>query len=378
MKKILVIRLSSLGDVVLTAPILYAMRKKAGVEVHLLTKPKMGDLLHGGEAADKFYTLGEDGLSTKLKAEKYDGVLDLHCNFRSYWVRFFLLLTSSLNSNSFLIRDALVSGWLKIVRGQGYNKKRFMRWLYVKSKSPQFKVSHVQERYAEASNLLMDELGGEKFEINDWATGLPEHPRNCEDLKASVQDPKTSLQGSAGNQDFLPTNSPLNYGVAILGGTYETKKIPKSVWTDVFQQDNRKWYLIGGNNEKGLAGELVAEFADQLIDGVGVFDLETSSRCISFSDVVVGGDTGFSHVAAAYNKPLLVIWGSTDPGLGFAAGYKNKNVLHLLPKNLSCHPCSKLGYDACPKGHFRCMKDYSAQEIKLLLQKLQANSLGGH
>jgi len=349
MKKILVIRLSSLGDVVLTAPILYAMRKKAGVEVHLLTKPKMGDLLHGGEAAEKFYTLGEVGLSAKLKAEKYDGVLDLHCNFRSYWVRFLLLFTISV----------------------GYNKKRFTRLLYVKSKSPQFKVSHVQERYADAANLLMDELGGEKFEINVWAIGLPEHPRNCE-------DPKASLQGSAGNQDFLPTNSPLNYGVAILGGTYETKKIPKSVWIDVFQQDNRKWYLIGGNNEKELAGELVAEFADQLIDGVGVFDLETSSRCIALSDVVVGGDTGFSHVAAAYNKPLLVIWGSTDPGLGFAAGYKNKNVLHLLPKNLSCHPCSKLGFDACPKGHFRCMKDYSAQEIKLLLQKLQANSLGGH
>jgi len=372
MKKILVIRLSSLGDVVLTTPILYAMRKKAGVEVHLLTKPKMGDLLHGGAAVDKFYTLGEDGLSAKLKAEKYDGVLDLHCNFRSYWVRFLLFFTSLLNYVSNLSRGALVP------RGQGYNKKRFMRWLYVKSKSPQFKVSHVQERYADAANLLMDELGGEKFEINDWAIGLPEHPRNFEDPKAPVQDPKASLKGSKGNQDFLPTNSPLNYGVAILGGTYETKKIPKSVWIDVFQQDNRKWYLIGGANEKGLARELVAEFGNRLVDGVGVFDLETSSRCIALSDFVIGGDTGFSHVAATYNKPLLVIWGSTDPGLGFAAGYKNKNVLHLLPKNLSCHPCSKLGFDACPKGHFRCMKGYSAQEIKLLLQKLQANSLGGH
>ena len=365
MKKILVIRLSSLGDVVLTAPILYAMRKKAGVEVHLLTKPKMSDLLHGGEAADKFYTLGEDGLWAKLKAEKYDGVLDLHCNFRSYWV----LLNLFFGTSRVFQLD-----WL----GEGYKKKRLMRWLYVKTKSARFKVSHVQQRYLEAAVKLVAELGGEKFEINDWATGLPEHPRNFEDPKAPVQDPKASLKGSTGNQDFLPTNSPLNYGVAILGGTYETKKIPKSVWIDVFQQDNRKWYLIGGNNEKGLAGELVEEFADQLIDGVGVFDLETSSRCIALSDVVVGGDTGFSHVAAAYNKPLLVIWGSTDPGLGFAAGYKNKNVLHLLPKNLSCHPCSKLGFDACPKGHFRCMKGYSAQEIKLLLQKLQANSLGGH
>ena len=149
------------------------------------------------------------------------------------------------------------------------------------------------------------------------------------------------------------------------------------MWQDIFSQDNNNWYLIGGPNEKGLAGELVTEFGDRLIDGVGVFDLETSSRCIALSDFVIGGDTGFSHVAATYNKPLLVIWGSTDPGLGFAAGFNNNNVLHLITKDLSCHPCSKLGFDTCPKGHFRCMKGYSAQEIKLLLQKLQANSLGG-
>ena len=92
MKKILVIRLSSLGDVVLAAPVLYALRKQLGVEVHLLTKPKMGDLLHGGEAVDKFYTWGEKGLFDALKAEKYDGILDLHCNFRSYWVRALLWL----------------------------------------------------------------------------------------------------------------------------------------------------------------------------------------------------------------------------------------------------------------------------------------------
>ena len=346
-KKILVIRLSSLGDVVLTAPILTAMRTVAGVEVHLLTKPKMGDLLHGGAAVDKFYTWGEADLMAKLKAEKYDGVLDLHCNFRSYWVRLILLLTISV----------------------GYHKKRFTRWLYVKTKSPQFEVSHVQERYLYAANQLMKRLGCAVIEISDWSVGLPEY-------SGFSEDSQKFLPGDIST--FGEANFPGSYGVAILGGTYETKKIPKSVWQDIFSQDNNNWYLIGGANEKGLALELVAEFGDRLIDGVGVFDLETSSRCIALSDFVIGGDTGFSHVAATYNKPLLVIWGSTDPGLGFAAGFNNNNVLHLVSKDLSCHPCSKLGFDACPKGHFRCMKDYSAQEIKLLLQKLQANSLGGH
>ena len=239
----------------------------------------------------------------------------------------------------------------------------------MKTKSPQFEVSHVQERYLYAANQLMKRLGCAVIEISDWSVGLPEYSGFSEDSQKFVPADISTFGGA---------NFPGSYGVAILGGTYETKKIPKSVWQDIFSQDNNNWYLIGGANEKGLALELVAEFGDRLIDGVGVFDLETSSRCIALSDFVIGGDTGFSHVAAIYNKPLLVIWGSTDPGLGFAAGFNNNNVLHLIPKDLSCHPCSKLGFDACPKGHFRCMKDYSAQEIKLLLQKLQANSLGGH
>jgi ADP-heptose:LPS heptosyltransferase len=143
----------------------------------------------------------------------------------------------------------------------------------------------------------------------------------------------------------------------------------------VFEQDQRKWCLIGGPNEKALATELVQEFGGQLINGVGVFDLKTSLRWIAQSAVVVGGDTGFTHVAATLKKPLLVIWGSTDPGLGFAPGRGNDHVYHLLANDLSCHPCSKLGFDACPKGHFRCMEGHSPQELKLLLQKLQGISL---
>jgi ADP-heptose:LPS heptosyltransferase len=344
MKKILVIRLSSLGDVVLAAPVLYALRKQLGVEVHLLTKPKMGDLLHGGEAVDKFYTWGEIGLFDKLKAEKYDGILDLHCNFRSYWVRALLCLTISV----------------------GYNKKRLMRWLFVNTKSSRFEVSHVQDRYLNAAHRLMKRLGCGRFEMKDWAVGLPAYSKDSEGAQGVVRS------GNAVIGDVEITDG---YGVAILGGTYETKKIPKSIWQQVFKQDQRKWCLIGGPNEKDLAAELVEAFGDQLINGVGVFDLKTSSRWIAQSSFVVGGDTGFTHVAASFNKPLLVIWGSTDPGLGFSPGHGNEHVYHLLANDLSCHPCSKLGFDACPKGHFRCIEGHSPQELKLLLQKLQGISL---
>lgn len=377
MKKILVIRLSSIGDVVLTAPILRAMRLQAGVEVHFLTKPKMGDLLHGGDAVDKFYTWGEPGLWKQLKAEKYDGFLDLHRNWRSLGVLWQLLYLN--------VQNAFSLHWPVA----HYKKKRFQRWLFVKTKSPQFHVSHVQERYLAAANELIQTLNNHEQRI--LSKGNSAETLENRD-KSNKKIPQIALDDFAGG---LPTVKKLHFsedrdsptqsktldlglddgfGVAILGGTYSTKKIPESVWQKVFLSDARKWVLIGGENEKSLADILVEQFGNQLIDRVGVFDLPTSAQCIAQSDIVVGGDTGFSHVAAAYGKPLLVIWGNTHPGLGFAAGKNNRNVGHLLPQNLSCHPCTKLGFDGCPKGHFRCMNDYSAAEIQLLLQKLQAIS----
>ncbi|MFM8995718.1 MAG: glycosyltransferase family 9 protein [Bacteroidota bacterium] len=338
MKKILVIRLSSIGDVVLTAPILRAMRLQAGMEVHLLTKPGMGDLLRGGDAVDKFYTWGETGLWGQLKAEKYDGILDLHKNWRSLQVLLRLLYLDTAHAFSL--------DWPVAT----YDKKRFQRALFVKTKSPRFEVSHVQERYLSAANALVQRLTndrGFKLSVVDFRGGLPE---------------------------FAGQDASQEYGVAILGGTYATKKIPISVWQKVFRCDARKWVLIGGKNETPVAEVLVSEFGDQLRNEVGSYGLLDSVQCIAGAALVVGGDTGFSHVAAAYGRPLLVIWGNTHPGLGFAAGKNNPKVLHLLPQNLSCHPCTKLGFDDCPKGHFRCMNDYSALEIKLLMQKLQAFS----
>ena len=341
MKKILVIRLSSLGDVVLSAPILRAMRLQAGVEVHLLTKPGMGDLLHGGDAVDKFYTWGEPGLWKQLKDENYNGILDLHKNWRSFQVLFRLFVLNPFR---------MIAGGGRVA---SYDKKRFQRWLFVKTKSSRFQVSHVQSRYLSAAKKLLPSIT-----LDDFGGGLP------------------GFEGVMATDDGLSQGlwTAMGYGVAVLGGTYQTKKIPLSVWEKVLQCDDRHWILIGGSNELPVAEALVEKFGDRLLNRVGTFGLLDSSKCIANAAYVVGGDTGFSHVAAAYGRPLLVIWGNTHPGLGFAAGHNNNKVLHLLPRQLACHPCSKLGHSECPKGHLRCMNDYLALEIKLLLQKLQAFS----
>lgn len=362
MKKILVIRLSSLGDVVLAGPILTAMRLGAGIEVHLLTKPKMGDLLHGGNGVDRFYTWGEENLWKKLRAEKYDGILDLHHNLRSIYVLIQLLYLN--------FKHAYSEDW----PAASYSKKRFRRWLFVKTKWSRFQVSHVQDRYAKAAKTLLDSLD-------------PELSKRFQDHLSFLNHGLPLLAGD----ELIMKDLPSGYGVAILGGTYLTKKIPKRVWDDVFQSTEKTWVLLGSSGEVDLAKTLVAQWGNRVLNKVGAFDLKQSAQCIEKASMVVGGDTGFTHVAAAFGRPLLVIWGNTHPGLGFAAGqgliretnsqtednYTRQNVIHLYPQDLSCHPCSKLGFDACPKGHFRCMNDYSAAEIKLLLQKLQGFSQEG-
>ena len=361
-KKILVIRFSSLGDVALVGPILASMKQQSGLEVHLLTKQNMGDLLQGGNGVDRFYTWGEQDLWKKLKAEKYDGILDLHRNFRSVCVLIQLLY---LNFNHTYSQD-----W----PAASYSKKRFIRWLFVKTKRPRFQVSHVQDRYAEAAKSLLYDL--DPTMATRFVEGLSwmNHGLGVGQLSEKELG-----------------ELPKQYGVAILGGTYPTKKITESVWDHVFEGSELTWVLLGASGELALSQRLSDRWGERVVNKVGSYSLSMSSRCIAGATMVVGGDTGFTHVAAAFGRPLLVIWGNTHPGLGFAPGMgliqpqtheneidnKRPPVIQLYAKNLSCHPCSKLGFEACPKGHFRCMQDYSAQEIKLMLQKLQANSLGG-
>lgn len=344
--KILVIRFSSLGDVVLAAPVLGFLKRRSGAQIHLLTKPQMGHLLHNGAGVDRFLEWGDEGLMQQLIAENYDAILDLHCNFRSHWVRLRLLGVAAF----------------------GYQKRRVFRGLFVQFKQNQFAVNHVAERYLLAAMNLLNFLGlGEKFgpslkspmikQQNDWTAGLFRCP-NPHVLGALKIEPR--------------------YAVAVLGGTYATKKIPIHLWQWIIEIDQTiQWVGIGGALDQGVASQLSALFPSRFLNLTQQLSLTESANVIQHSVRVVGGDTGFTHVAAAHQKPLLVIWGNTHPGLGFAAGYgvNDEKTLHMLPKSLACHPCNKLGFDACPKQHFHCMQAHSFEEVQLFVQNLQGLSL---
>ena len=85
--------------------------------------------------------------------------------------------------------------------------------------------------------------------------------------------------------------------------------------------------------------------------------LNQSAYMLDKSAMVISNDTGLMHIAAALKKPIVSIWGSTTPQMGMTPYYGKEIMPQLYSEvnNLSCRPCSKLGKDACPKKHFKCM-----------------------
>ncbi|MSP57353.1 MAG: glycosyltransferase family 9 protein [Flavobacteriaceae bacterium] len=326
--KILVIRFSSIGDLVLTTPVLRGLKNQLPfAEIHVLTKSVYASLLEGLDSVDTIWNLGEAKLIPQLQEIQFDAVIDLQRNWRSLFVK--------------------LSLWS--VPHYTYNKKSIQRWLFVITKWARFKVNHVCDRYWETAfplGVFPDKQGIE----------LPSYRVEIEDNIVQVKP----------------------YLVAILGGTYTTKKIPKDLWIRALSSTPLPIVLIGGEADYTLAQELAALLPERVMNCVGKLSLQASAKYIENCQFAIGGDTGFTHIARAYKKSVLVIWGNTHPGLGFSPDWQitegDGRVLHLLPQNLSCHPCSKLGHEVCPRKHFHCMKLHSAKELALLLENLQGIS----
>ncbi len=94
-----------------------------------------------------------------------------------------------------------------------------------------------------------------------------------------------------------------------------------------------------------------------VIDGCGKFSFNQSASVIQQAEWVITSDTGLMHVASAFNKKIISVWGNTIPQFGMEPYLPNNQNIILENNNLNCRPCSKLGYNKCPKGHFKCMEE---------------------
>lgn len=318
MKKVLIIRFSSIGDIVLTSPILRAIKEqKPGTQIHYLTKKAYQAVLEHNPHIDQLFLLEEsmNSLLKKLKKENYDLIIDLHKNLRSQRIKFAL-------------KKPCVS----------FDKLNREKWWMVRFKKNHLPKVHIVDRYfkeLDKFDILNDHKGLEYF------NGI-ENNLNLNGFEEVIQQ---------------------KYVALVLGGTYYTKQIPEEKLYELLERLKYKIVLLGGSGEVDLSKKLQNKYPEKIINPIGKASLNQSAEFIRKSQFVITGDTGLMHIAAAYQKKIFSIWGNTIPEFGMTPylPQKHENSHILEVKNLSCRPCSKLGYHSCPKKHFNCMmkQDFS-------------------
>ena len=321
-KKILIIRFSSIGDIVLCSPIVRCLKQKfPSAELCFLTKEMYKDLVIHNQNLTKVFELNEEIYETiaQLKLAQFDLVIDLHNSIRSRFI------CANLGIES--------------VHYQKGNLHKFSL-IYLK-KSP-FASFHVVDRYFEA----LDELG-----VQNDGNGL-------DFFIDKSNEQKLKSQFDALNKHFA---------VLVLGANYFTKMIPKNKLEEIIKRFSVPIVLLGGKSEITLANELSLKYLN-ISNQVGKTDLLESAFWIKNAQFIVTPDTGMMHIAAAFKKKIYVVWGSTVPEFGFlpyyGKNYENKSINFFVPQ-LSCRPCNRMGSAACPKGHFKCMNDQDFSNLIL-------------
>lgn len=321
MRKILVIRFSSIGDIVLTTPVIRCLREQLpGHDIHFVTKKSFLPVIQHNPHLHKIHVFDKDieEIGADLQREKFDFVLDLHRNLRSARLKRLLGAPSA-----------------------SFNKINFRKFLavYFKMKGLLPPV-HIVQRYLEAASALG---------VNDDGKGL--------EYFIAPQD-----EIHAGKRFFNRTDTP-PFIALVIGGSYHTKKIPFNKLVEIVQQARLPVVLMGGPSDLH-EGRLLQEKFPALINTCGELNISQSASVIRQSAWVITSDTGLMHIAAAFNKKIISAWGNTIPEFGMSVYQPRPENKILEVKGLSCRPCSKLGYGRCPLGHFKCMEQISYDFVK--------------
>lgn len=295
--RILVIRFSSIGDIVLTAPALASLREaiEGPSEIHFLTKATMRPVVEGfGELVDQIHTIehATAEVMDALRSAELDYIVDLHNNVRSRAVK------RALGLISFTVDKQNVAKWL-LVRG----------W----RTQP---VAHIVDRYIAA-------FGG--------AFGA----------KTPTQWPEL-FEGAHFNR--MPS---VPYAIIALGATHNGKRLTDSIIESIAQRENRSIVLIGGSEDRERGESWVRRFPDWH-QFAGSTSIAESAALLRQAEHVYTGDTGMMHLAAAVGTPITSFWGCTRPNLGMGPWRAAADSQEVHPASeLGNRPCSKLGNRAC-------------------------------
>ncbi len=322
--KFLIIRFSSIGDIVLTTPVVRCLKQQvATAEVHYLTKQAYQPLIDSNPYLDKRYYLNNnmDALMEELKQEDYDYIIDLHHNLRTARIK------------RALGKTAL-----------SFPKLNAQKWLYTTFKWNRMPDVHIVDRYMQTVNL---------FGVQNDGTGLDYFLPADQQIK----------------DNDIPVSHMAGYIGVVIGAAHNTKKYPLNKLRAFCSQLQHPVILLGGKEDADLGQKVAEADPGKIYNSCGKFSLHESADLVRRARLIVTNDTGLMHIAAAFKKQIISLWGNTVPEFGMTP-YYGSNFLAAMQKQspgkarfdimevkgLWCRPCSKIGYKRCPLGHFKCME----------------------
>ena len=356
MPKFLVIRFSSIGDIVLTTPVIRCLKKQLpDAEVHYLTKESFHSIVEHNPYIDKIHLLAHswDLMIHELKLEEYDHIIDLHHNVRTLRVK------KSLGKSSY-----------------SFHKLNIRKYIYVNLKWNVMPRVHIVDRYMKTVN---------SFGVKNDGAGL--------DYFISEKDET--------KKNDIPTSHHAGFVGIVIGAAHNTKKYPVHKLKELCSRLEHPVILLGGKEDRQIGDEIASVDPVKVYNACGKFSINESADLVRKSKVVVSNDTGLMHIAAAYKKPVISLWGNTVPSFGmypyygdnYLEGYsregynratvqtactgdndgQNRGTANASPvdlpydifqvNKLRCRPCTKIGYDKCPRGHFKCMEKIEVAEV---------------
>lgn len=320
--KILVIRFSSMGDIIYTTPVVRCLKKQIpGAEVHFLTKPAFKYIYDNNPYVDKLLLLRATLSATinEIKAEDYDYIIDLHNNLRTAIIK-------------------LRTG----IRSSTYQKQPIKKWLSLKFKLKLIPPVHLVDRYLKTVTFLGVVNDGQPIDYY---------------IKADHQ-----------LNNLLPGSHQNEYVAFVIGATHFTKRMPNEKIISICRQLNSPVVLLGGNDVKANGDIIAGAIGATVYNACGITSLDESVFLVSKAKSIIGFDTGLTHIAEAFDKPIASVWGGTTPDLLGVQPYMVKDVL-VTGVDLPCRPCSKFGLEKCPLGHFKCMYDIPNDDIINFINK---------
>ncbi len=341
--KVLIIRFSSIGDIILTTPVIRAAKKQLGAEVHFLTKTRFSSVLQANPYIDQLHLIDKKvgQVLPQLKKEAFDLVVDLHKNLRSFQVK------RGLG-----------------VKSVAFDKINLEKWLLVNFKINRLPDKHIVDRNLATLAHLGVKNDGEGLDYcipNESKIDIPVFFSRFPTIK-----PYLNIQ----------EGKEIPYIAFVIGAAHATKRLPADKIISICQRIDQPVILLGGPEDAEKGAHIAKKGGAHIINACGLLKLNESASVVRQAEKVITHDTGLMHMAAAFRKEIISIWGNTVPEFGmypyYPSGMDKNHTVEV--KGLSCRPCSKIGYQKCPKGHFKCMQNMDEGQVLAYLEGAKTNN----